>query len=90
MKRRLTLAASLCAALWVSGCQTWRDRADAEAFAACAKIADAEARKACQSDVMVNYSEAERQEKQRLIEAGKAADERELLHEVYGSPKDEN
>ncbi|MFN3912107.1 hypothetical protein [Hyphomonas sp.] len=88
MRRRLVVAASLCAGLMLAGCQTWQDRADSEALAECARIADAAKRKACQSDVMAAYAEAERKEKDRLVEAGKAADERELLQEVYGSPKD--
>ncbi len=88
MRRRLACAGALCAALVLAGCQTWKDRADSEALAECGGIADADERKACQSDVMAAYAEAERKEKDRLVEAGKAADERELLNEVYGSPKD--
>lgn len=90
MRRGPILAGGLCAALLLTGCQSWQDRADAAAFAECAKIAGAAERKACQADVMAGYSEAERREKQRLIEAGEAADERELQRKVYGTPKDGN
>lgn len=90
MKRHRALAGGLCAAVMLTGCQTWQDQADSAALAECAKIADAAKRKTCQSDVMATYAEAQRKEDERLVEAGKAADERELLHKVYGSPKDKH
>ncbi|MBK8198716.1 MAG: hypothetical protein IPK75_10115 [Acidobacteria bacterium] len=79
--------AALAALASLGGCQTWKDQADAEALAACARIADPDKRETCQTEVMTAYGDAERDRARKQSEAQQAAEDREALRKAYGIPK---
>lgn len=87
MTRGAGFMAALSLLACLGGCQTWQDKADTEALAACARIADAQARKTCQTEVMTAYGDAERQQVRKQAEAQSAAENREALRQAYGLPK---
>jgi hypothetical protein len=88
MRRARLAAAGLIVLTALGACQTWQDKADAAMLADCAKIADPEAREACQTEVMTAYGDAERAQKERYRQAAKASEEREALRKAYGIPDD--
>lgn len=80
-------AGLLAALMALGGCQTHRDKADAEMLAECARIADPDDRKACQEEVMESAIDAEARTLERQQELEKSHEERERMREVYGEPK---
>ena len=86
MKRAALAAMGMTALLATGACQTWQDKADAAMLADCAKLADTEARKTCQTEVMTAYGDAERAQKEKHLAAAKAREERRALNEAYGLP----
>lgn len=86
MSRALAFAAGLVLLVALAGCQTWRDKADAQALADCAKIADPAKRVTCQTEIMTAAGDAERRLLEQQREAALAREEREALHEAYGLP----
>lgn len=87
MSRALAFAAGLAVLTALTGCQTWQDKADAEALADCAKIAEPAKRETCQTEVMTAAGDAERRLLEQQREAALAREEREALREAYGLPK---
>ena len=86
MKRAWYLAAGLSALLTLAACQTWQDRAEAEALAECARVADPVQRKTCQTEVMTAAGDAERRQVEAQREAGLAREKQEALRKAYGLP----
>ena len=87
MRRTAALAGGLSAVLLLAGCQTWQDKAEAEALADCAKIAEAEKRTTCQTEVMTAAGDAERRQLADQRAAAKAREDRDALLKAYGIPK---
>ncbi len=87
MRRTTALAGGLCAFLSLAGCHTWQDKAEAEALADCAKIAEAEKRTTCQTEVMTAAGDAERRQLADQRAAAKAREDRDALLKAYGIPK---
>lgn len=87
MTRARGLAAGLGALLALAGCQTWHDEADAKALATCAEIADPDARKTCQAEVMESAADAEARTLERQQELEKSQEERDRLRAVYSKPE---
>jgi len=88
MSRRLAAGAALfaAAALGLAGCATWSDTADAEALAACEKLADPDQRQQCRANVIAIAEARHRAEMDKLGERILEAEERERLDRVYGGP----
>jgi hypothetical protein len=86
MSRAGLLTAGLLAMLALAGCQTWQDRADADALEACAGIAGEAERAKCRETVV----ETGRAQQQKLLDEMdvrlKESEERERLNEVFGDP----
>jgi hypothetical protein len=87
MRRAWPLAGVLLALTGLTGCQTWKDAADAEALAACARIAEPAKRQVCQTEVMTAAGDAERRQLETQREAGLAREKQEALREAYGLPE---
>lgn len=86
MSRRLVAAASLAAALVPAACATWSDTADAEALAACERLAEPEQRRDCRANVVAIAEAKHRAEMDKLGERILEAEERERADRVYGGP----
>jgi len=86
MSRGVKLAAALAGLMVLAGCQTWQDRADADALEACASIAGEAERAKCRETVV----ETGRAQQQKLMDEMdvrlKESEERERLNEVFGTP----
>jgi hypothetical protein len=87
MNRPLAFAAVFAGLIALAGCQTWRDKADADALNACEQLGDAAARKACRTEVVAAAAETEQRRLDTDREAALAREEQEALREAYGQPK---
>lgn len=87
MSRRLAASAALFAAALVpAACATWSDTADAEALAACERLAEPDQRQECRANVAAIAEARHRAEMDKLGERILEAEERERLDRVYGGP----
>ncbi|MFN7164903.1 MAG: hypothetical protein ACK4P2_08820 [Hyphomonas sp.] len=86
MTGRREAAAVLAGLMVLAGCQSWQDRADAQALEACAAFSDAAERARCRQTV-IETERARQQQKMDALELQiKESEERERLNEVFGKP----
>jgi len=83
----LASASGLAVRAALAGCQTWQDKADAEALADCTKIAEPAKRETCLTEVMTAAGDAECRLPGQQHEPALAREEREALREAWGLPK---
>ncbi len=87
MSRRFAAGAAVAAAaLLPAACATWSDTADAEALAACERLAEPDQRQECRANVAAIAEAKHQAEMDRLGERILEGEERERADRVYGGP----